>query len=447
MAGEAGTALKVLVDDVLDLSRVEAGKARVASADYDVRGVARSVVRVLEPELAGRPLTIAARIAPEVPLVVRGDEQRVRQILLNLAGNAVKYTERGRIELLVQARDGELRLSVSDTGRGIAADDLARVFEPYKRAGRHALPGTGLGLTISLRLARAMGGDLTAESGVGAGSVFTLRLPLVAGAERVVAAGAVGPAGADRPVSPPLPPMRVLAAEDDPILRSVLGFQLERLGVRARLVADGAEAAEAVEGGAFDAALLDLRMPGVDGLEAARRIRLAERAAGRPRLPIAALSGDATPEDRAASRAAGMDVHLAKPVDLDELRGTLRDFAGRARDVAAFAPAVVDGSTLGELAEAVGGGLVAELLDRYRAELPGRVSRVRAAAEVLDAAALRAACHDLRGASATLGFAGLAGAAGALETRARAGALDDVVARLDDVVRAADAAAGALAGG
>jgi PAS domain S-box-containing protein len=397
---DAAQALGGLVRDTLDVTRAEAGRAEHDPEDYDPRRLLTSIAGVLRPSMRGRPLELLVEVDPEVPDALRGDPARVRQIVLNLASNAVKYTESGHARISARVDGERFLITVSDTGRGITAEDLQRLFEPWTRTHTRAWAGTGLGLSIARRLARAMGGDVTVASELGTGSAFTLELPLEAGVLKPVA-----PAKATTTLSG----IRVLVAEDDEALRRLIGMQLARVGAEPTLVADGQAAVSAAAATTFDAILLDLRMPVMGGFEAAEAIRDRD-----PGIPILALTADTAAEDVERCRSAGMDGHIAKPVSL----GALREELGRR-----IAP-VLDDALLDELAESLGGrALVDQMLQLYRASLAERLENLRAAA---DPDALRTAAHALRSPSAGFGIARLAARLQVVESAARAGRMAEL---------------------
>jgi PAS domain S-box-containing protein len=401
---DAAQALGGLVRDVLDVSRAEAGRIAQESAGYDPRQLLTSIAGVLRPSLRGRPLELLVDVDADVPDALHGDAARVRQIVLNLASNAVKYTESGHARIRARVNDERLLVTVSDTGRGIDGEDLQRLFEPWTRNHTRAWAGTGLGLSIARRLARAMGGDVTVVSELGTGSAFTLELPLEPGELDPVTPVKTAPA---------LSASRVLVAEDDEALRRLIGMQLERLGVQATLVGDGQAAVEAAAAAPFDAILLDLRMPVLGGLCAATAIRERD-----PEIPILALTADTAAEDVERCRAAGMDGHLAKPVSLPALREELDR---------RIAP-VLDDALLDELAESLGGrALVDQMLEVYRGGLAERLENLRAAA---DPDTLRDAAHALRSPSAGFGIARLASRLRVVETAAREGRMSELGAVL-----------------
>jgi PAS domain S-box-containing protein len=413
---DAAQSLTGLLRDVLDVSRAEAGREETEASDYDPRRLLTSVAGVLRPSLRGRAVELQVEVDPRVPDALRGDPARVRQIVLNLASNAVKYTEEGFAQISADVLDDKLRITVSDTGRGIAEEDLQRLFEPWTRTHTRAWAGTGLGLSIARRLARAMGGDVTVASTLGRGSAFTLELPLETGEATPEMGFAAAPA---------LVASKVLVAEDDAALRRLIGMQLERLGVTTVLVEHGQAAVDAVSRETFDAVLLDLRMPVMGGLDAARLIRDLD-----PEVPMLALTADTAAEDVDHCRAAGMDGHLAKPISLPALRTELD------RRITPL----LDDALLDELADNLGGrALVDQMLAVYHGELQGRLDRIVAAATAEE---LRDAVHALRSPSAGFGVARLAARLRRVEAAARKGTmapLECVLASAEQTDRALSA--------
>jgi CheY-like chemotaxis protein/anti-sigma regulatory factor (Ser/Thr protein kinase) len=429
-----------LIDDILDLTRLEAGRLELRPGPVDIRQLAEQVCEVLAPRAADRGLTLTHAIDAEIPALIEADEARLKQILFNLAGNAVKFADTGGVLITVDDVGGNLRLSVRDSGPGISVEDQKRLFEHFERgtAERKAAPGAGLGLAMVKRLAEAMDGTVGVKSELGDGALFWITAPikilkpapedrplsgrtiLVAapgalqreglvrqaaalGAKTVEAASpgdastqlealdepitvildeawadaaaklkAARPgarvlalaeprtkdqfSGEHRPdgvdgwlVAPvrtrslaawavgdtaeeaehetvtaaqlqPLAGLRVLLAEDDPVNAMIAKTVLAKLGAQVSHVESGRAAVEHAAGGDFDAALLDLRMPEMNGLEAAAAIRSLPSAAG---LPLIALTANATEADRAACLAAGMDAFMTKPLDPDALTDRL----------------------------------------------------------------------------------------------------------------------------
>lgn len=316
-----------LVDDILDFSKLEAGELGIASEPCDLRALVASVVDVVRDDATRRGLTLAADVAADVPHWVCGDPRRIRQVLFNLVGNALKFTERGTITLTVAARttpSAQVCIRVCDTGIGIAPEALEDVFEPFRQLDdsfTRAADGSGLGLAICRDLARLMGGHIEVASSPGEGSEFSFAFPLAVSA---------APAAEDASAVPFAPSMdtqpaglRVLLAEDNADNRRLARDMLELLEQPCDVAADGVEALEAARRTPYALIFMDCRMPRLDGLAATRAIREFEAVAGRPRARIVALTGDALEENRAQCRAAGMDTLIKKPYELDELAAEL----------------------------------------------------------------------------------------------------------------------------
>ena len=325
MLTDAGDVLMGLLNDVLDFSKIEAGKMELESADMIVRERLATLHRLWEPRAVGNGVQLDLRIAPGVPEAVRTDPLRFQQILFNLLSNAVKFTPRGEIVVDVGWDCDRLMVAVSDTGCGIPADRLSQVFNSFEQADvgttrRHG--GTGLGLSISRKLAEIMGGTLTVASVEGQGSTFTLSLPMEAVVgEAVRPERQVATAGALRGRS-------ILAADDHEVNRRILSLLLEPHGCRLTLVENGAEAVEAAANAPFDAILMDMQMPVMDGLEATRRIRNGTVNGG---TPVIALTANALDVHRAAWDAAGVHAFLTKPIDPVLLAGTLAEACAAVR--------------------------------------------------------------------------------------------------------------------
>ncbi len=343
--------LTVLLDDILDLSKIEAGQLRLERIPAEIEGLARSVVETFRPVAASKGLVLGCEVDPRLPALAC-DPTRLRQVLTNLVSNAVKFTESGCVRLSVRQLGSadaalSLRFEVSDSGPGVAPDRQESIFEAFAQGDASTTRrygGTGLGLAICRRLVETMGGELTLESrpGEGARFGFTLRLD-------AVESGAAQPAAA-RPVSgcAPARPLRILVAEDNAVNAMLLQSMLERSGHRVALVGNGAEAVEAAAAETFDVAVMDMQMPVMDGVEATRRIRaLGGAAAG---LPIVALSADAVVENRRLYEGVGLDAFLTKPVDWEVLgEALLRAAAARPaalRAVEQAGPELLDGALL-----------------------------------------------------------------------------------------------------
>jgi CheY-like chemotaxis protein/anti-sigma regulatory factor (Ser/Thr protein kinase) len=322
---EAGRHLLAIVDDILDFSKLEAGKLAIERQAFQLADAVQGAVSLVAGRTQAKGLDLQVDEAPGLPEWVEGDALRLKQVLVNLLANAVKFTERGQVTLAI-TRDGDrLAFRVSDTGIGITEAQLTHLFKPFEQADgstTRRFGGTGLGLAISHDLAELMGGELVAESRLGEGSVFTLRLPLPVRAPPVAAPPAEAGAGQR------LQGLCLLAAEDNDVNRLVLQAQLEHEGAQVVFTTNGLEAVGAVEQDgprAYQAVLMDVQMPVMDGLEATRRIHLLA-----PTLPVIGLTAHAMVEERDRCLAAGMVAHVAKPVDIDVLVAELLRHAERA---------------------------------------------------------------------------------------------------------------------
>ena len=320
-----GEHLLALINDVLDYSRIESGHLALRDDDFDLHEALQACAALARVQADDMGLALRLELDLPAPCPVHGDEARLRQVVLNLLGNAVKFTPAGHVRLSARwPAGGPLQLAVADTGPGVPEAARERVFEAFEQldgsfARRHG--GTGLGLSISLELVRAMGGSLGCGAAPEGGALFTLELPLPP-----ARAGLAGP----RPAAAPGSPVgrlqgRVLLAEDNPVNAMVAVAALQRLGLVVQAVDDGHAALAELQQhpGAHDLVLMDCQMPGLDGFEATRRLRAWERTEAHPHLPVVALTANALEGDRERSLEAGMDDHLAKPYGLAELHTVL----------------------------------------------------------------------------------------------------------------------------
>jgi signal transduction histidine kinase/CheY-like chemotaxis protein len=326
---ESATALLRIVNDVLDFSKVEAGEMAVEEVDFDLWGGVERVAAVLSSQAEQKGLSWDLEIDPAVPQWVRGDASRLRQILLNILSNAVKFTERGGVEMRVAvAGPGELCFQVIDTGIGVSADAQADIFHPYRQAEASTtrrFGGTGLGLSISRQLVELMHGRIEVESKLGEGSKFVVHLPLPA-------VEAKRQESRTRGITPPMAAesSRALVVDDAPVNQLVASAMLKRLGYQTDLAGNGAEALAAVERVGYDVILMDCLMPVMDGYTATKKIRALSGA--NAQVPIVALTASAMIGDREKCLSSGMDDYLAKPLDHDRLADVLRSCVSRGED-------------------------------------------------------------------------------------------------------------------
>ncbi len=338
MLRKSGESLLRIINDVLDFSKIEAGKLSIESQPFDLPALLEEVRETLAAAADVVGLILSVEVDPRCPRVAMGDAGRIRQVLLNLVGNAIKFTDRGYVRITAAASDESkepvIRLNVDDTGIGIAPQALARLFLPFTQGDgsttrKHG--GTGLGLVISRRLAEMMGGSLTVSSTLGEGSSFSVALPLPAAPSK--GRSALTPISLPR-LAPldggvaTVPPracesrsVRVLVAEDNAINQVVAVSLLAHLGCTVDVAADGREAVRRWSEGSYDLILMDCQMPDMDGFEATRLIRAAE--GDGTHIPIVALTANAMADDRSACIDVGMDDHIAKPVTEEALVSAL----------------------------------------------------------------------------------------------------------------------------
>ena len=321
LVADAGVMMRTLLNDLLDLSKIEAGRMGVEVTDYDLPSLVGDTVEFWRNAAQAKGIQLALDGVETLPRWVRGDPMRVRQVLNNLLSNAIKFTAEGEISVSVRAEAQSPRVvvvEVQDTGPGLGDDQIERLFSPYEQLGvdtARAFGGTGLGLAISRDLARLMGGELTAANADGGGARFTLRVPAPEGVEPVgLETDAVATARLDG--EPPL----ILVVDDHDINRRALSQMLEAFGARVETAEDAMTALALAERRVFDAILMDVRMPGMDGLEATRRLRASR---GNRATPIIAVTGAVSPEEVAACREAGMTGWVEKPVNARDLYAAL----------------------------------------------------------------------------------------------------------------------------
>ena len=435
MVKSSADALLTIINDILDFSKIEAGKMELESIPFDLGANLRDTVRLLALRAEQKGLEMRLVVEPGVPPRILGDPGRLRQIIINLAGNAIKFTEKGMVELKVGLdAPGCLHVSVSDTGIGIPKDKQDSIFEAFTQADgsvTRKFGGTGLGLSIVRRLVALMGGKLWVESEPGQGATFhftaNFSLPPLGDAER----SGMRPASAEG--SDIARALNILLAEDNIINQKLAVTLLQKEGHRVAIANNGAEALEALARERFDLVLMDVQMPVLDGLETTARIRQGEQAGAR-RIPIVAMTANAMQGDRERCLQAGMDGYVSKPLNPREMFWTIADVLnGQLQDSdSATAQAATDESAYDYAAGlAASDQYVMGIIARMFLEgCPAYVAQVRAAVEAGDAKALQFSAHTLKGLLANFSAAPAREEAETLEFLGKSGELAQASAHL-----------------
>ena len=328
--------LLLLVNDILDFSKIEAGKSESENVEFDLHAVIGGTARMLRPQADSKGVRLKSHIDDSLPDIVFGDDQHLRQVLVNLVGNAIKFTDRGEVELRVSVSAEHedmltIRFEIIDTGIGISFEDQDRIFESFQQADNSLSrehEGTGLGVTISRELIRIMGGELKLQSAPGQGSRFWFSLTLRAIEQEEFPPSRKTEASTERKIIPferpvevveeEVPSLDILVAEDNAVNRKVTTMILENAGFQVHMVNDGSQALEALENYRFDLAIIDMQMPVMGGIEAMKMYRMAHHAQAK-KLPFLVLTANATTDARQACEEAGVDAFLTKPVDSAQL--------------------------------------------------------------------------------------------------------------------------------
>jgi CheY-like chemotaxis protein len=328
-------ALLNIVNDILDLSKIEAGEFTIERVPFELKAVVDGAIQLVSVQARDKGLTLSQALAPDLPEIVLGDPNRLRQVLLNLLSNGVKFTASGGVDLAVgvgRADDGseQLQFAVTDTGTGIAPERQSRVFDPYAQENASTarrFGGTGLGLSVSRHLVELMGGGMGLSSEPGLGSRFWFTLPC----RREARLAPPSPPAAAAPQQPERRSRasRVLLVEDHPANQKLASWLLQRQGHQVTLAENGVEALRLMKALAFDVVLMDVQMPVMDGLEATRRIRELERERSDRHHPIIAMTAGAIVGDREKCLAAGMDDYISKPIAAPLLLAKLGQWLGR----------------------------------------------------------------------------------------------------------------------
>ena len=417
----SGEALLTLINDILDFSKMESGTVEIERVPFDLTAVVDESLEMIAPLAARQGLALRHTIEPGVPGALLGDGARTRQVLVNLLGNAVKFTPRGEVQLTVSAHrleDGrqEVCFAIADTGIGIAAADLERLFVAFQQlegALSRRRGGTGLGLAISKRLAGLMGGRIWAESTIGQGSTF--HFTIVGEEAALPALRPVAPPGSGRDLAR-FHPLRILLAEDHPVNQQVILGLLGHLGYKADLARNGREALNALGRDHYDVVLMDIQMPEMDGLEATRRLRRELPAACQPR--VIAMTAHAMSEDRERCLEAGMDGYLSKPVQIADLEAALLPAPAGSGEwpLPLLDPYQVN--MLKNLSKQ-GEDLFASLVSSFRESSGKDLETARQHAGEGRWSEVERTIHRLKGSSVALGVVRVASVCAAIEERAR----------------------------
>ncbi len=417
--------LLTLINDILDFSKIESGKLELEYQPFRLRECVDSCVDLVGARAAEKGLELKVTEYGEVPEEVIGDVTRVRQILVNLLSNSVKFTENGSVEVLLTAHKPqgtryEIEFAVRDTGVGIPADRIDYIFESFSQADASTTRrygGTGLGLAISKHLAELMGGRIWVDSELGQGSIFyfTVKAGSISAEAQTSHPLDRASSGIDRGLAQKLP-LRILVADDSVVNQKVARLLLERMGYRADLAANGLEVLEALQRQSYDLVLMDVQMPELDGLETTKKIVAETSPADRPR--IIAVTAGAMRGDRERCLAAGMDDYVSKPVQASELQAALMRTGGLSapsREGLRSEPEMTteddNGINLGVLADLrrLRPQVISGLVDNFLSSAADRLEAIRAAVGNGDKQALEQAAHSLKGSCGTLGAARMAG--------------------------------------
>ena len=431
---ESGRSLLRIIDDILDFSRIEAGKLELRPEPTSIAAMMQRVCHIYSGNASTKGLDLEHRLDARIAPSLMVDPLRLQQILNNLVSNAIKFTEDGHVSLQAQlverTAEGEVvRFIVEDTGAGISEEDRARLFEPFAQAGKRSHAGTGLGLSICRRLAELMGGALSMESTPGMGTRVILTLPM-ANAQSVPAMAPPEPRRDEEPAAVPasVPTIAaarmkralVLVVDDHPVNRMLLVKQLAKLGYAADMANDGVEAMSKLSSGGVGAVITDCNMPEMDGYELARNIRAREARNGSARLPIIACTANALAGEAANCFAAGMDDYLAKPVSLEQLREKITRWLpveGRPPE----APRDDVPIEYSALAELTGGDAKAqrEVLSQFMRHGDDDAQSLRIAIASRQTDAIARFAHRIKGAAAAIGAARLTAACAQVEASAK----------------------------
>lgn len=391
----AGNSLLTLLNDLLDLSKVESGNLELESENFDLFDVATGAIELVQIKARQKGVAVTCEIAPGTPRYVRGDTFRLRQVFLNLLGNSLKFTHQGSIKLTLEPDSsalapGAVRFAVKDTGIGIAKEMLPNIFESFQQADSsitRRYGGTGLGLAITRRIVEAMSGHIWVESTLGEGSSFFVTVPFEPGSTPEAAS----PAQSETPPTAPVTKLRILVADDSEDNRFLISAYFRSLPYELDFAENGMIAAQKLRDGKYDLALVDVHMPGMDGYAVARTVRDRERGAGSAPLPMVALTADGYPGAIERSTAAGFNAHLVKPIRKQTFLDAIAKYA-RASERPADVVAVEEMTP------------PPEILRNYLANARKRASAVAVAIGTDDFDTIRSTGHNMKGSGTSFGF-------------------------------------------
>ena len=436
---DSAEGLLALLDDILDFSKIEARKLHTERVQFQLRALLEDVLKILRFRCSPSVLQLSCDVRPDTPNVLIGDPTRLRQVLINLVGNAIKFTSKGEVIVRVRPEsitedEAVLLFSVSDTGIGISEDNQKVIFDAFAQADASTTRrygGSGLGLTISNQLVGLMGGRISVESKPDVGSTFHFTLPFG------IAHHHASPSPDDSPEKSSVPAepssFDILVVEDNAVNQKLARILLKKLGHRATIAANGDAAVRALKQRAFDLVLMDFQMPVMGGIEATAVIREAETRTGR-HIPIIAMTAHAMAGDRERALQAGMDDYVSKPIRFEDLRRAIQRHAPPGLDMTALLNGV-DGDRK----------LLCELIDVFLVDTPKQLARIKRALARGDATGLKEAAHALKGSVGNFDPTQAFEAVRRLETLGRENNLTDApagwrvvemeIARLSDVLR------------
>jgi signal transduction histidine kinase/CheY-like chemotaxis protein len=451
----SSTSLLTIINDILDFSKIEAGKLSIEQIEFDLREVINDTLALLQNRMIAKGLALDLKLELGTDTQFIGDPTRLRQVVTNLTGNAIKFTERGSVSIAIRRIEGDnersvIKVSITDTGIGIPEHVIANLFQSFSQADgstTRKYGGTGLGLAISKRLIELMGGTIGVESTAGEGSTFWFTITFLNGTKKASE-------GSDRALSVTAESVihdefdkglvRILIAEDNFINQKVCSGMLAKLGYTATIVGNGLEAVKQFEQQPYDIILMDCQMPEMDGFEATIRIRLNEKNGGH--IPIIAMTANAFQSDKDKCKAAGMDGHLSKPFNQRELSEVLKEWCEpkKERDTEQTVtrtttvsgdhlinPAMIE-NNINSLD--LGTGELLQMMESFLTEdVPEKISTLLKALSANDAGEMRHAAHSLRGSSSQLGASGISELCKTMEINILANDLSTIAAMAVDL--------------